>query len=377
MCIWVLGLLAFIGNLLVIVWRVRMKDDNKVQSIMLVNLACADFLMGVYLLIIATKDIQWTGEYFKHDVQWRRGHLCQFAGALSVLSSEVSVFTLSVITADRLICVVFALRIRPLSCKVARIVCTCVWILGIIISFVPMTGISYFWDEQQQIGFFGRSAVCLPFQLSQDRSAGWQYSVTFFMALNGAAFVFILAAYVVMFWTALRLVRSLSGKHMIKAESTRATRLFCIVLTDFFCWMPVIILGILSLTGDFHDPKQSVYVWIAVFVLPVNSSINPILYTFSTIGVRRKIEAKFRTRKDQCKWGVQFFNKLSVGVTRWFVLIKEWSILSVRTSSSGCTRIVGRARCSVASRVVSQLSTGAGISKQTGNGGKVISNGWF
>lgn len=45
MCIWILGTLAFIGNVAVIISRVRMRDDNKVQSFMLTNLACADLLM--------------------------------------------------------------------------------------------------------------------------------------------------------------------------------------------------------------------------------------------------------------------------------------------------------------------------------------------
>lgn len=304
MCIWILGLLAFIGNFLVILWRVRMRDENKVQSFMLTNLACSDFLMGVYLLIIAVKDLQWKGEYFQHDVAWRRGPLCQFAGALSMLSSEVSVLMLLAITMDRLICVVFALRMRPFSLRSARIICTCIWLIGILISFIPWTGISYFQDSERGIGFFGRSAVCLPIQLSEGKPAGWEYSTAFFITLNGIAFLCILTAYVSIFWIALRLIQSSSVRHMVKAESTRATRLFFIVLTDFFCWMPVIILGILSLTGDFHDPKHEAKVWIAVFVLPVNSAINPILYTFSTLGVRRKLRAAIKKRfstKLKCK----------------------------------------------------------------------------
>ena len=280
-----------------------MRDENKVQSFILTNLACADFLMGVYLLIIAIKDLQWKGEYFKHDVAWRKGHVCQFAGALSMLSSEVSVLMLLTITMDRLICVVFALRMRPLSLKSVRIICTCIWIIGIIISFIPWTGISYFRDKEQSFGFFGSSAVCLPLQFSEDKPAGWEYATVFFIILNGVVFLCILTAYVLMFWTALRLINSSSVRH-IKAESTRATRLFFIVLTDFFCWMPVIVIGILSLTGNFHDQEHEAKVWIAVFVLPVNSAINPILYTFSTLGVRRKLRAAFKKRfgaKLNCK----------------------------------------------------------------------------
>lgn len=296
MCIWILGLLALIGNIFVIVWRVKMRDDNRVQSFMLTNLACTDLLMGVYLLIIAIKDLQWKGEYFKHDVTWRRSHLCRIAGALSMLSGEVSVLMLLAITADRLICVVFALKVRPLSLKSARIICASIWMIGITISVIPLTGISYFWDKKKGIGFFGSSAVCLPLQLSDDKHAGWEYATAFFITLNGVAFLFIFTAYLLMVWTALRLIRSSSVKHMMKSESTRATRLFFIVLTDFLCWMPVIVLGILSLTGNFHDSSHRAKVWLAVFVLPVNSSINPILYTFSTAGVRRKLKAAYRKR---------------------------------------------------------------------------------
>ena len=296
MCIWILGMLAFIGNVVVIIWRVKMRDDNKVQSFMLTNLACADFIMGVYLLIIAIKDLQWKGEYFKHDVTWRRHILCRIAGALSMLSSEVSVLMLLAITTDRLICIVFALRMRPLSLKSARKLCFFLWIIGITISVIPLTEISYFWDKKTNIGFFGSSAVCLPLQFSDHKHAGWEYATAFFITLNGVAFLFIFTAYVLMVSTALRLIHKSPAKHMIKAESTRATRLFVIVLTDFFCWMPVIILSILSLTGNFHDSNHEAKVWIAVFVLPVNSSINPILYTFSTVGVRRKLQAALRKR---------------------------------------------------------------------------------
>ena len=75
----------------------------------------------------------------------------------------------------------------------------------------------------------------------------------------------------------------------MKRESKMARRMMFIVLTDFLCWMPVIVIGLLSLLGKFHDPEKQAYVWIAVFVLPVNSALNPILYTFSTPLVKRKV----------------------------------------------------------------------------------------
>lgn len=275
--IWILGIMAFAGNLFVIAWRCFVREDNQVHSFLLTNLAVSDFLMGLYLLIIAIKDTQWQGEYFKQDFTWRTGQLCQFAGALSMISSEVSVAMLTIITADRLVCIVFPFRFKRLSLRRVYLLCAIVWLLGIVISTVPLMGIGYFVDDNTGFGFYGRSAVCLSLQLSSDRPAGWEYSVSFFIAFNLVAFIFMLVAYIAMFVTAKRV----GG----------AVKMMFIILTDFFCWMPVTIIGVLSLTGNLYDPKKLVYVWIAVFVLPVNSSINPLLYTFSTTTTRKKLKS--------------------------------------------------------------------------------------
>ena len=99
----------FLSSLLM---RVVVKEDNKVHSFLLTNLAMSDLLMGVYLLIIAMKDVQWQGVYFAHDYKWRSGVPCALTGVLSMVSSEVSVLMLTVITTDRLICVVFPFKVR-------------------------------------------------------------------------------------------------------------------------------------------------------------------------------------------------------------------------------------------------------------------------
>ena len=287
-CIWVLGIFAFVGNIGVIIWRVAFSEDNKVHSCLLINLAVSDFLMGVYLLIIAIKDAQWQGEYFKKDFEWRNGLLCQFTGALSMLSSEVSVLMLTAITADRFISIVYAMKFGKLSYKNAVRICTATWTFGLIISLLPITGMTYFYDNQREMGFFGRSSVCLPLQLSSSRPAGWEYSVSFYIGVNFVAFLFIFIAYVLMYWTVKKSSTAARSRNT-KKEAAMARKLLFIVLTDFVCWMPVILIGVLSLMGKFHDPQGLVYVWIAVFVLPVNSSINPILYTFSNTNVKEKL----------------------------------------------------------------------------------------
>ncbi|XP_048590312.1 uncharacterized protein LOC5511434 isoform X2 [Nematostella vectensis] len=291
-CIWILGSLALLGNLCVVVWRIIVTERNKAHSFLLTNLAVADWLMGCYLIIIAIKDLEWRGEYFKHDVAWRSSRLCQFAGALSMISSEVSVLILTTITADRFACIVFAFKFRRLKFNTAVYIAVSIWLFGIIVSVLPILGgIEYFYDHSWQAGFYGRSAVCLPLQLSQERYPGWEYSVTLFIGLNAVAFSFILIAYIAMFWKVRTVSRGVRSTQ-IRTESSVAKRMVFIILTDFCCWMPVIVIGVLSLLGKFPDPEKQVYVWTAVFVLPVNSSINPVLYTFSTREWRRTSDAQ-------------------------------------------------------------------------------------
>ena len=64
--IWLLGVLAVLGNLAVIAWRLIRRDDHPVQTCLLTNLAVSDFLMGVYLMIVAIQDQIWAGMGFDH-----------------------------------------------------------------------------------------------------------------------------------------------------------------------------------------------------------------------------------------------------------------------------------------------------------------------
>ena len=65
--IWLLGVLAVLGNLAVIAWRLIRRDDHPVQTCLLTNLAMSDFLMGVYLMIVAIQDQIWAGIIFDHQ----------------------------------------------------------------------------------------------------------------------------------------------------------------------------------------------------------------------------------------------------------------------------------------------------------------------
>ncbi|PFX16931.1 G-protein coupled receptor GRL101 [Stylophora pistillata] len=323
-CLWVVGILSLVGAVFVIVWRLvfkETKEKNKIQSIMLIHLAGSDGLMGVYLIIIGVMDAIWAGQYFLHDYNWRSSLSCQITGAIAVLSSEVSVMTICLISADRVKNILFPYRGKSLTIKATHLLCHLIWIVGGIIAFIPTVGIDYFGSRQKGHHFYGRSVVCLPLQLSAEKPSGWEYSVAMFVGLNFALVFSVMVAYSMIIYTSCTSNRRMAKQGTererrlkakkraadLKREASLAKRVFFIVLTDCVCWLPIVVIGMRSLLEKSFRTPGDLAVWIAVFILPVNSAINPILYTLSTK------QAKMRAWKcESSKKTLKYKNKSSV-----------------------------------------------------------------
>jgi len=100
--------------------------------------------------------------------------------------------------------------------------------------------------------------------------------------------------------------------------------------------MPIIIINILSLTGHFNDPDKIAYVWIAVFVLPLNSSLNPILYTFSTERAKRSLSRK---RKNVTEFVMKTVNGRGEGKLNQFFKELGKNVKAILISCSRYNRI--------------------------------------
>ncbi|CAH1968678.1 unnamed protein product [Acanthoscelides obtectus] len=101
-----------------------------------------------------------------------------------------------------------------------------------------------------------------------------------FILINTLALIFICYAY-------LRMINEIRASG-VACRSTRqsqdrdkvAQRFGIIVLTDCLCWVPVITVKLIALAGT--PIHQNLYAWLAIFVLPINSALNPVLYTLTT-----------------------------------------------------------------------------------------------
>ncbi|GFY54088.1 relaxin receptor 1, partial [Trichonephila inaurata madagascariensis] len=242
-CVWLVAGLACLGNACVIIGRTLVKETNRVHSFYIKGPAIADFLMSLYLFVIAGHDTAYRGEYIRHDVSWRHSWKCSFAGMLSTLSSEASIFIMTIITTDRYLSIVYPLMLRRRTMIFSGSCVTVSWILAAAIAIIPSFNLGYFGDE-----FYGNNGVCLPLQIHDPFSKGWQYSMVVFCGINSLAFGFITYAYTSMFITISRSKLGLRSSQQ-QQDRTIAKRFAFIVVTDMLCWVPIIVIKILSVSG--------------------------------------------------------------------------------------------------------------------------------
>ena len=289
--IWIVGLFALAGNLIVIVYRLKERNLQTGYELFVLNLSCSDLLMGVYLIIIAQADAKFRGSYIWHDDTWRHGLGCQLAQFCSSLSSEASSIFIFLITVDRFLVIKFPFGQFRLSPRKATLCCVAAWTVSVLIAIVPLLPFSPRWDT------YTSSAMCVSLPLTSKRPPGWLFMVIVFVCFNFLLFVLIACGQFSIYRASsttrsnVPIASESFARQRLEEDLEIARRLSLIVITDFLCWFPVGVMGLMALNG--HELHQDAYAWTAVLIIPINSAINPILYT---IPILRKKWALFKDK---------------------------------------------------------------------------------
>ncbi|KAH9524111.1 hypothetical protein Btru_048162 [Bulinus truncatus] len=280
--VWVVGLMTIAGNGIVLIYRVvwsREKIFQTAYGLFVTGLAVSDLLMGVYLMIIAVVDVVYADVYVVYDTNWRKSFLCNFSGVLSTLSSETSTFLIGLITLDRFISISYPFSAHHTSTSLKWKGFISTWVIGFVLALTPAV------VPKWQI--YSSNGLCLALPLStigSDKLPGWEFSMAVYVILNFILFLFIALGQVGIFMNVIKKINLPSMRHCSERRTQDiniAKKLAFVAMSDFLCWFPIGIMGILSLIGKEFDKET--YAWMAVFVLPVNSALNPLIYTIPVI----------------------------------------------------------------------------------------------
>ncbi|XP_062577814.1 uncharacterized protein LOC134239664 [Saccostrea cucullata] len=293
--VWYIALVAAFGNLNVLLLNIGHIRSSKAGTyyLLTISLSCADFLMGLYLYIIAVTNLHYSGQYGLNDYNWRHSSTCKFSGVIATLSSEVSAFIVLLITLDRFLAIKYPFSGFKFTKRSAAIVVVTVWSVSLLLALIPLLPVA------DLDNFYAQSGICISLPLSVFRKSGWEYSMIVFVGINFILFLGILVGQILIFVEVVRSGKSVQSTKTREREASLATTLFAIVLTDVFCWIPIGTIGMLTFLGI--EVQADVYAWIVVVVLPINSALNPILYTVTAVirNKRRQEEESIAKLKKQ------------------------------------------------------------------------------
>ncbi|XP_030349262.1 relaxin receptor 1 isoform X3 [Strigops habroptila] len=145
-------------------------------------------------------------------------------------------------------------------------------------------------------------------------------SIMSLCCVNLAAFIIIVFSYGTMFYSVHQTaVTATEIKNHVKKEMVLAKRFFFIVFTDALCWIPIFVLKLLSLLRV--EIPGTITSWVVIFILPINSALNPLLYTLTTRPFKEMIHQvwyNYRQRRSKKgKSGQKTYGPSFIWVEMW------------------------------------------------------------
>ena len=126
------------------------------------------------------------------------------------------------------------------------------------------------------VHFYGNDGVCIFKYLVTRDDPQWIFS-TSILLVNFMCFIFILVSYFYINFKIQQSSRNV-GAAIGRRDTNRAlqAKISAIILTDFFCWVPLSIVSFLHLSEVVNASNW--YPFFSILILPINSVINPLLY---------------------------------------------------------------------------------------------------
>ncbi|XP_034566345.1 thyrotropin receptor-like [Notolabrus celidotus] len=286
--VWVVSLSAIFANLLVIFILLTSRQKMSVTRFLMGNLAFADFCMGIYLVLIASVDLYTRSHYYQYAIPWQSGSGCNLAGTLSVFASELSVYTLTLISLQRWHAIFYAMRPdRKIRFRHAAVLMLVGWFLCVVFALLPVLGVSS----------YQRVSICLP--MDTETTTARVYVVTVLLA-NVGAFIVVCLCY-------LHIYCMVHNPHHLSSryDTSMAKRMAVLIFTNFLCLVPICFYG---LSAALHQPLITVTDSKVLLVLfyPINSCAHPFFYAILTKAFHRDF-LMLLSRMGLCQQKAHFY----------------------------------------------------------------------
>ena len=322
------------------------------NSMLVFLIGVGDFLIGAYLLIIAVMDHISLKTYCSERLEWLVSGTCSVLGIISTIGSQVSLFAMTCLSLYR----ANSLRniLSPGSLTKKRMVTTA--LIGITIFaastglavapklsifedyfinglYYPQSALFIGAANKQKhlltiekyngrfshhediswvtirafvkdmftqdirpvlgisLGFYGNDGVCLFKYFVNEDDPQHIFSLAV-LIVNFTCFILITGSYIFINFVARDSGTACSNNSQQQRQIVMQRKITVIILTDFLCWVPFILVSLLHFSGLMDATKY--YGFFSIVALPINSVLNPLLYDGSLVDIIRSGQAHFK-----------------------------------------------------------------------------------
>ncbi|WAQ97324.1 TLR2-like protein, partial [Mya arenaria] len=288
-----ISIIAIVGNGLVIFVIAKDKRMQTVTYIFIANLASADIIIGLFAIPFQFQPALHQRWDFPH-------FMCKVAPSFKDLSVSVSVFTLTIISLDRYVAVIYPLKAGFTRCQ-AILSLVLIWGLGIA-SIVPQ---AYYYSVKPVYDPVVRDFMpyCSP---SWSKDFGKIYYWVLVLAQYVLPLIAITLAYsriAVTIWGTKAPGYNLDRERDMARQRTRrkvVKMLIVVVLLFVICWLPLQVYHIISeIRPQINDYKYINVIWFCSNWLAMsNSCYNPFIYGLLNEKFKREYHQLFS--KSRC-----------------------------------------------------------------------------
>ena len=276
------GIIIVLGNIGSIFMQVAFQC-NPAEKYLMVSLAVADFMMGIYLLAISYIDMRYINVFYQIVSEWTSSYTCVIFGLINFVSCEMSLMILSILSVARLIGVNKVNGIISLKSRI-HIACFSTWM---VIITVALMNITYVFTQHIKV----RNSLCIILGTSDQRYITYfeQIFQNFIIICNTVLLMVIAVCMGCIFFVKKSLntlmkigarINKLHSNHNAKLRKV-AFKLALLLLCNVLTWLPFMIVSILLQAGvNVHENVQQ---WVVVLGLPLSASTDPILYNLANL----------------------------------------------------------------------------------------------
>ena len=244
---------------------------KKVNNIFRQQLILSDGAMGLFFLMLSVYNILYTGDFVTVGSLWRKSIHCRILSVVSMVSIEMTLFTVLFIGIDRFLAMCFPLKNICIPVKSAWSMVLFAWVAAVSISLIPSLSM-YFNDIELN------NAMCVTL-LCFDLLALW--IVWSIYIINTVATVTNLVLHVAIMRAIHNMQRNSQFSQARRSRELSVTiRIVFLIFTNSSCWFVLGNVGLLYMAGAFIS--KSMFSSIVTAVLPISTLLNPILNVLTT-----------------------------------------------------------------------------------------------